>query len=102
MATATTRTTPTTEIPELAQKIREQVVSTIAQGQQFSIDAAQTWVKAVSALPLPEMPTVPGVPAVPGVEAVTKFSFDVASDLLNTQRDYALRLANVFVPVKSV
>jgi hypothetical protein len=100
MATATTKTT--TEIPELAQKVREQLLATIAQGQQFSIDAAQTWVKAVSVLPIPDLPTVPGVPAVPGVEAVTKFGFDIASDLLNTQRDYALRLANVLVPVTSV
>jgi hypothetical protein len=101
MATATTKTTPTTEIPELAQKIREQLVSTIQQGQQLSIDATQTWVKAVSVLPIPDLPTVPGVPAVPGVEAATKFTFDVVADLLNTQRDFALQLANVLVPVKS-
>ena len=100
MATATTKTTPTTEVPELAQKIREQLLSTIAQGQQLSIDAAQTWVKAVSVLPIPDLPTVPGVPAVPGVEAATKFTFDLATDLLNSQRDFALQLANVLVPVK--
>jgi hypothetical protein len=102
MTTATTKTTPTTEVPEIAQKIREQLVSTIQQGQKLSIDAAQTWVKAVSVLPIPDLPTVPGVPAVPGVEAATKFTFDLVADLLNTQRDFALQLANVLVPVKSV
>ena len=39
MATATTdsstKTTPTTEIPETAQKIREQMLSTVKQGQQL-------------------------------------------------------------------
>jgi len=40
MATTTTKTAPTTEIPELAQKIREQLLSTVQQGQQLSIDAA--------------------------------------------------------------
>jgi hypothetical protein len=101
MATATTKTTPTTEVPELAQKIREQLFTTLAQGQKLSIDAAQTWVKAVSVLPIPELPTVPGVPALPGVEAATKFSFDLAADLLNSQRDFAVQLASVLAPVKS-
>jgi hypothetical protein len=38
----------------------------------------------------------------PGVEAATRFTFDVASDLLTAQRDFALQLANVFAPAKSV
>jgi hypothetical protein len=101
MATATTKTTPTTEVPELAQKIREQLVSTLVQGQKLSLDAAQTWVKAVSVIPVPDLPTVPGIPSVPSVEAATKYTFDVAADLLNAQRDFAVQLANVFVPVKS-
>jgi len=102
MVTANTKTTPTTEVPELAQKIREQLVSTVQQGQQLSVDAAQSWVKAVSVLPIPELPTVPGLPSLPGVEAATKFTFDVAADLLTAQREFALQLASVFVPQKSV
>ena len=65
MATATTKTTPTIEIPELAQKIREQFLSTVQQGQQISVDAAQAWVKAVSVIPVPDLPKVPGIPTVP-------------------------------------
>lgn len=102
MATATTKTTPTSEMPDLAQKIREQLVSTVRQGQQLSLDAAETWVKAVSVLPALDLPTVPGVPAMPGVEAATRFTFDIAADLLNAQRDFALKLANVLVTDKSV
>ncbi|HEY5032543.1 MAG TPA: hypothetical protein VIJ54_08730 [Actinomycetes bacterium] len=101
MATTTTKTAPTTEIPELAQKIREQLLSTVQQGQQLSIDAAQTWVKAVSVLPVPDLPAIPGLPAVTGVEAATKYTFDVAADLLKAQRDFALQLADVLVPAKS-
>jgi hypothetical protein len=101
MTTTTTKTAPTNEMPELAQKIREQLVSTVQQGQQMSIDAAQTWVKAVSVLPVPDLPMVPGVPALPGVEAATKYTFDVATDLLNAQRDFALQMANVLAPHKS-
>lgn len=103
MVTATTtKTTPTTEIPDFAQKIREQVLSTVTQGQQFSVDAAQAWVKAVSVLPTPDLPKVPGVPALPGVQAVSKFSFDLAADLLNAQRDFTVQLVNVLVPEQSV
>ncbi len=100
MAT-TTKTTPTTEMPVLAQKIREQLVSTVRQGQQLSVDAAQTWVKAVSVLPVPDLPAIPGVPALPGVEAATRFSFDLAADLLTAQREFALQLVGVLVPEKT-
>jgi len=101
MAATNAKTAPTTEMPALAQKIREQLVSTIRQGQQLSIDAAQTWVKAVSVLPVPDLPKVPGVPAMPGVEAATKFTFDVAADLLSAQRDFALQMAGVLAPEQS-
>jgi len=101
MATTTTKTMPTTEMPDFAEKIREQFVSAVQQGQKMSIDAAQTWVKAVSVLPVPDLPLIPGVPAMPGMEAATRFTFDVAADLLNSQRDYALQLAKVLVPAKS-
>ena len=103
MATPTTntKTTPATEIPAAAQKLREQFVSTVRQGQQLSLDAAQTLAKAASVLPVMELPTVPGIPSMPGVEAVTAFTFDVAADLLTAQRDFALQLATVFAPAKS-
>ena len=103
MATETTnaKTSSTQEIPELAQKIREQLIATVQQSQQLSIDAAETWVKAVSVLPIPDLPAMPGVAAMPGFEAATKYTFDVAADLLNAQRDFTLQLAKVLVPEKS-
>ena len=114
MATATApKATPTpetpeaahvpdiTQIPEPAHKIREQVLSGVKQGQQLSIDAAQGWAKAVSALPVPDLPKIPGVPAVPSLEAATMYSFDLASELLSSQREFALRLTNVLAPAKT-
>ncbi|MGC9960578.1 MAG: hypothetical protein ABSE47_01595 [Acidimicrobiales bacterium] len=88
-------------MPDFAEKIREQLVSTVQQGQKMSVDAIQTWVKAVSVLPVPDLPAIPGISAIPGMEAATKFTFDVAADLLNSQRDYALQLAKVLVAAKS-
>ena len=90
-----------TEIPALAQKSREQLVSNLQQGQKLSIDAAQSWVKAVSALPVVDLPKVPGFPDVPDFQAATKYTFDVASDLLNAQRDFVVQLTNVLAPAKT-
>ena len=87
-----------TAIPALAQKSREQLVSNLQQGRQLSLDAAQSWVKAVSALPAFDMPTIP---AMPGMEAATKYTFDVAADLLNAQREFAIQLTNTLIPTKT-
>ena len=103
MVTPNTKTTSenVTEMPALAQKLHEQLISTVKQGQQLSLDAAQTWAKAVSVLPAFDMPTIPGIPTVPGVEAATKYTFDVAADLLNAQREFALQMAHALVPSKT-
>ena len=104
MATATTTNKTATETSDLAQKFREQLLSTVQQGQQMTIDAAQTWVKAVSVLPvhhLSDLPKIPGIPAMPGVETATKFTFDLADDLLTAQREFALQLTSAFVPTKT-
>ena len=100
-ANHTTKVSPRPETPVVAQKLREQLLSTVQQSQQMSLDAAQTWVKAVSVLPVPDMPSIHGIAAVPSLEAMTKFTFDVATDLLNAQRDFALQLANVLAPDKA-
>jgi hypothetical protein len=91
----------TPEVPETVHKIREQVLSSVKQGQQLSIDAAQGWAKAVSALPVLDLPKIPGLPAVPSIETATKFSFDIATELLNNQRDFALKLTHVLAPAKT-
>ena len=100
-ANAKTPTASPTEMPALAQKMREQMISTLQQGQQLSIDAAQTWVKAVSVLPAMDLPKMPGVAAMPGLGTATMFAFDVAADLLNAQREYALQLTHALSPVKT-
>ncbi len=90
-----------TGIPAMAQKSREQLVSNLQQGQQFSVDAAQSWVNAMTALPGMDLPKIPGLPAVPDFAAATTFTFDMATDVLNAQRDFALQLGKMFVPAKS-
>jgi len=103
--TKTTSETPlTNEMPALARKIHEQLLATVKQGQQLSIDAAESWVKAISVLPvhhLSDLPKIPGIPTAPGIGTATTFTFDVAADLLAAQRDFATRLTNAFVPAKT-
>jgi len=101
MAATKTSSTSTTETADLARKVREQLISTVQQGQKLTVDAAQTWVKAVSALPVHDLPTLPGGPALPSMAAATTYAFDVATDLLTAQRDFTVQLATVFVPEKS-
>ena len=101
MATATSNNESTTETPEIAQKIRKGLLSIVQQGHQLSVDAAQTWVTALSVLPVADLPKIPGMCTLPTLEASTTFAFDVATDLLNAQRDFALELGNVFTSAKS-
>jgi hypothetical protein len=99
MTTTTTTTASASasasEMPELVQKLREQLLATVTQGQKLTIDAAQSWAQAVAVLPAPALPAIPGVPALPGVRAATRYTVDLAGDLLDAQRDFALQLADV-------
>jgi hypothetical protein len=100
MTTAKT-TAQQTEIPEIATKVSEQIVSTVKQGQQLTVEAVQAWAKAAAALPVPELPDFPAVPSVPGFGAITTYTFDLAAELLQAQRDFALQLASVLAPAKA-
>jgi hypothetical protein len=106
MATTTahnhTKATPEGEVTDIAEKIREQLVSSLQHTQKLTVDAAKGFVKAVSVLPVPDLPTIPGLPATPEMGTATKYVFDVAADLLTAQRDFALELANVMIPTKAV
>jgi len=101
MATTNAKTTTASELPEIAAQVREQLVSTVKQGQKLTVDAVQAWTKAASALPVPELPQIPGVASLPGVEAITAYTFDLAIELLNAQRDFAVQLAVAFTPAKA-
>jgi hypothetical protein len=90
-----------TEMPAFAQKSREQLVSNLQQGQQLFVDAVQTWVQAVSVLPVMDLPNVLGISFMPDLEAATKFTFDLAADLLSAQREFALQLVSAFAPART-
>jgi hypothetical protein len=95
--------TPAVEIPApQAHKSQGQVVSSLQQGQQLLMDAAQTWGNVFSALPVMDLSRIPGLADVPDMQAVTNFAFDIAGDLLSTQREFALELTKVLLPTTTV
>ncbi len=89
-------TTPTLEVPQFAEEARDQFVAVLKQGQEMSLVAAKTWAKAVSGLP-----AIAGAPSAPGLEAVTAFVLDFATEVFNTQREFAIALTEALTPTKS-
>jgi hypothetical protein len=90
----TTKTKPTTAVPEVAVKLSEQMITALKQYQQLSLDAAQTWAKVAASFPVAEFPAIPGAPEMPSTEALTTFAFDFTTELLAAQRAYALELVS--------
>ena len=100
-ATTVKVTETATKTPALDQKSGEQLGSSLQQGQRLCLDAAQTWVNAFSTPPVMDLSKIPGLPHLGNMTAATKFTFDVAADLLSTQRDFTLQLARVLLPTKT-
>jgi hypothetical protein len=101
MNMVTTTKTTTTEAPEFAQTIRDEMVSNVKQAEKISLDATKTFMKAVSALRVPGFPTLAGVAEIPSAEALTNYTFNLVADLLNAQRDFAFQLATVLSAEKT-
>ena len=82
---------------ELSSAVREDLVASVKQAQQFTLDAVSTWVDVMTKV-APEMPTVPFLPARSDVvEGVGTF-FEMAEELLESQRKFAIDLVGALVP----
>lgn len=82
----------------LADQVREQFFATVKQGNELALNAVTSWTKAVAAVPVPELPEIPGALKVSDFTDATKYSFDFAIELLNTQREFALQLVDAMTP----
>ena len=98
MVTSAKSVPTSSEIPQLAEQVREQLISTIKQGNQLTVEAVQAWTKATDALPTPDLS---GVASLSSAEAVTTYAYDLAIELLKTQREFALQVAAAITPAKS-
>ena len=97
---SSTRTTTTSDIPDAAQKLGEQLVSAVTQSQSLALDAARAYAKVWSSVPS-SVSKIPTVAVLPDVTAVTAYSFDLAAELLAAQKDFAVNLAATLAPGKT-
>ena len=100
MTGATTSAKSTVEAAKAAEfsaAIREEIIATVKQAQQFTLGAVTTWVDAVRKV-APELPAAPYLPARTDVVAGLTTMFDATEELLASQRKFASDLANVLVP----
>jgi hypothetical protein len=83
---------------EYAAAVRDQMIDSMKQAQQFTLDAVTTWADVINKFAL-ELPALPFVPArdelVEGFGAV----FGMTEELLASQRKFASNLVNVLVTV---
>jgi hypothetical protein len=96
-ANSTKATAGGAKAAELSAAIREEVISSVKQAQQFTLDVVSTWVDVVGKV-VPELPTAPYAPQRSEVVANLTTMFDAAEELLSAQRKFAADLVNVLVP----
>ena len=96
----TDKSSTSTDVLDTTQKLSEQWVSAVKQGQSVALDVARAFAEAWSSVPsnLPENALAAALPDVP---AITAYSFDLASELLGAQRDFAVALATTLTPGKT-
>jgi len=80
-----------------AAAFREDLIGTLKQAQQLTLDAVTTWVDVVSRFG-PRFPLLPFTPARPQVVEGVALFFDLTEELLSTERKFASELVNVLVP----
>ena len=93
--TSTKPKAPTTT--KLATAMRDEMIASVRQAQQYTLDAVSTWADVVGKM-YPELPTAPLVSRADVLEGLGA-TFGFAEELLAMQRKFATDMANVLVPV---
>ncbi len=77
------------------------VIAGVKQSQEVAFTGISLWLDfAGKAFTLPELDAVPFVDQLPSPKAVVESSFGFAEELLVTQKDFALKLADAMAPAK--
>jgi hypothetical protein len=106
MATATTKTGPAAgpkAATEYLDTMKTQFTSAVKQSQQLVLDSIGSWTEAAAKLApsMPAMPSLPSLPFVPSSTEVVEYvsaGFDIASELLANQREFATALLAKLTP----
>jgi hypothetical protein len=80
------------QVPAVVRAASTHLLNRLEQGQARALELSGTLKRGVDRLGLPSLPRPRGVPS---LEASTKFGFDVMSEIVNHQRDFALRLSRI-------
>ena len=83
------------DVISVAHLARVQVLRGVQRSQEITLGAARVMVKAAGELPVKDLPAPSKLPGVPSLDAATRFTFDFATELLNSGRDFATRLSTV-------
>jgi hypothetical protein len=95
--TSTKPKTSATKTAPISAAIRDEVIASVKQAQQFTLDSVTTWVDVVGKV-TPELPHVPFVPTRTEVVESLASVFEFTDELLTAQRKFAADLANLLVP----
>jgi hypothetical protein len=96
----TDKSSTSTDVLDATQKLGEQWVSAVKQGQSVALDVASAFAGAWPSVPS-NLPDNPLAAALPDVPAITAYSFDLAAELLAAQKDFAVTLTTTLTPGKS-
>jgi len=94
---AKTTSAKSTELPGA---VREQVIDSVKQGQEMALGAVQSWVETLGKV-VPKIPSLPFAPAGPEMAEAVAAAFDLAEELLTTQRRFASELVSALVPTSA-
>ncbi len=95
--TTTPKATDAAKTAEYSAAVRDQMIASMKQAQQFTLDAVTTLSDVIGKV-VPELPALPFVPARPEVVEGLGTAFGMAEKLLASQRRFAADLVNVLVP----
>jgi hypothetical protein len=81
------------QVPAVVHAASAALLNRLEQGQEKALELSSSLKRGIDRLPFPSLPRRPR--GVPTLEATTKFGFDLASEVINHQRDFALRLGRI-------
>ena len=91
-----------TQVTDLPKETRKDVLSRLVHVKGLSVGAAKAWFDIVALAAKPDVSQLPGLPGFSPLAVVITYPLDVAADLLDAQRAFAVRLADALAPTKSV
>jgi len=99
MPTATDTTTNAAGAKDVTGAFTDAIVSSVKQGQELAFSGISAWVDLTSkAFSLPKSEALPFATSIPSPREFVETSFGLAEELLATQKEFAIKLADAVSP----